>query len=151
MMKRLAVIAVVALMASPSFGQLAGYWNFNEGTGTTAADSSGKGNPGVLQTSGSDLPLWITGHDGTGNALRFNTAAVSNWVFVDINTTDAVATPGGAFTISMWVRSDQIQDWVLRVPTADWRWLIYTNAYDIELALDPNTADSSGIGTWMDL
>ena len=27
-------------------------------------------------------------------------------VFVDINTLDAVATLGGAFTISMWVRSD---------------------------------------------
>ena len=49
MMKRLVVIVVVALMAAPSFGQLAGYWNFDEGSGTTVADSSGKGNPGVLQ------------------------------------------------------------------------------------------------------
>ncbi|MGA2322751.1 MAG: LamG domain-containing protein [Sedimentisphaerales bacterium] len=145
MMKRLVVIVVVALMAAPSFGQLAGYWNFDEGSGTTVADSSGKSNPGVLQTNGSDLPVWITGHDGTGKALRFNatttSSANSNYVFVDINTNDAVAHLGGAFTISMWVRSDQIEDWVLRVPTYNWRWLIYTNAYDFELAQDPNATN----------
>ncbi|MGD1041440.1 MAG: LamG domain-containing protein [Sedimentisphaerales bacterium] len=145
MMKRLVVIVVVALMAVPSFGQLAGYWNFDEGAGTTVADSSGKGNPGVLQANGSgNLPVWITGHDGTGSALRFNynttDSSNSNRVFVDINTADAVAHLGGAFTISMWVRSDMVQDWVLRVPTGNWRWLIYTNAYDIELALDPNAS-----------
>ena len=146
MMKRLLVIVVAALMASPSFGQLAGYWNFDEGSGTTVADSSGKSNPGVLQKIGSgSLPLWITGHDGTGKALRFNSTTTdssnSNWVFVDINSADAVATLGGAFTISMWVRSDQSEDWVLTAPTGDWRRLIYTNAYDVELALDPNAAE----------
>ncbi len=154
MVKRLAVVIVLAaLMAAPSFGQLAGYWNFNEGSGTNAADSSGKSNPGVLQANGSgSLPQWITGHDGTGYALRFNydttSSANANRVFVDINTADAVASLGGAFTISMWVRSDQIDDWVLRVPTGDWRWLIYTNAYDFELAMDPNTASSSTIDGW---
>jgi hypothetical protein len=152
MMKRLLVIVVVALMAAPSFGQLAGYWNFDEGTGTTVADSSGKGNPGVLQKNGGDLPVWITGHNGTGGALRFNTTTTSNadsdWVFVDINNLDAAAHLGGAFTISMWVRSDQSDDWVLRVPTGDWRRLIYTNAYDIELALNPDTETSDDYDGW---
>ena len=145
MMKRLVIIVVVALMAAPSFGQLAGYWKFDEGAGTTAADSSGKGNPGVLQKNGTGaLPQWTTGHNGTGGALTFNatttSSADSDWVFVDINNLDAVAKLGTAFTISMWVRSDQTQDWVLRVPTGNWRWLVYTNAYDLELAQDPSAS-----------
>jgi hypothetical protein len=153
MSKRLAVIVVVALMAAPSFGQLAGYWSFNEGSGTTAADSSGKGNPGVLQAYGAgDLPVWIADHNGTGSALRFNytatSSANSNRVFVDINTSDAVATPGRAFTISMWVRSDMVQDWILRVPTNDYRYLIYTNAYDIELAIEPNAIVGTNTDAW---
>jgi hypothetical protein len=152
MKKRLLVIVVVALMAAPSFGQLAGYWNFDEGTGTTVADSSGKSNPGVLQTSGSDLPVWITGHNGTGKALQFNatttSSADSDWVFVDINNLDAVASLGGAFTISMWVRSDEIEDWVLRVLTNNRRELVYTNAYSVLLAADPNYYPGTNVFAW---
>ena len=153
MMKRLLVIVVVALMAAPSFGQLAGYWNFDEGAGTTVADSSGKGNPGVLQANGSgNLPVWITGHDGTGKALQFNatttSSANSNRVYVDIDTSDAVASLGGAFTISMWVRSDEIEDWVLRVLTNNRRELVYTNAYSVLLAADPNYSPPTNIFAW---
>ncbi|MGA2916185.1 MAG: LamG domain-containing protein [Sedimentisphaerales bacterium] len=149
MIKRLVIITVVLLMAVPSFGQLAGYWNFNEGSGTSAADSSGHGKTGILQKNGSgSLPLWITGHDGN-EALQFNatttSSANSNRVFVDIGTSDALASLGGAFTISMWVRSDQTADWILRSPTGDWRRLVYTNAYDAELAADPNLSGISGV------
>ena len=41
---------------------LVGYWNFDESQGTTAGDSSGSGNSGVLVNG----PTWTTGKSGTG-------------------------------------------------------------------------------------
>ena len=59
---------ILALCASPVWGAtLAGYWNLNEGSGTTAADASGSGNTGTLVNS----PGWIAGE--SGNALNFVT------------------------------------------------------------------------------
>ena len=39
---------------------LVGYWRFEEGSGTTAADLSGNGNHGTLTTEDADLPTWST-------------------------------------------------------------------------------------------
>src|ERR1700722_14900988 len=59
-------IVAFALCAAPGWGAtLAGYWNLNEGTGTTAADASGSGNTGTLVNS----PTWTAGE--LGNALNF--------------------------------------------------------------------------------
>jgi hypothetical protein len=43
-----------------------GYWKFNEGTGTVASDSSGKGNTGTLMNG----PQWVDGV--SGKALGFD-------------------------------------------------------------------------------
>src|SRR5436190_19861696 len=43
-----------------------GHWRFDEGSGTTAADSSGNGHDGTLING----PLWTTGRIGQG--LSFN-------------------------------------------------------------------------------
>ena len=60
------VLVVSALCATPGWGAtLVGYWNLNEGSGSTAADSSGSGNTGTLINS----PAWTTGK--SGNALNF--------------------------------------------------------------------------------
>ena len=45
---------------------LVGYWKFDEGSGTVAADASGNGNHGTLQNG----PIWTTGR--IGGALRFD-------------------------------------------------------------------------------
>ena len=37
---------------------LVGYWRFEEGSGTTVKDLSGKGNHGTLTTTDTDLPTW---------------------------------------------------------------------------------------------
>src|SRR3989344_1329664 len=47
---------------------LVGYWNFEEGTGTTAADATDQGNDGTL-TGG---PTWVSGKAGNGTALEFD-------------------------------------------------------------------------------
>ncbi|MEN6384548.1 MAG: LamG domain-containing protein [Phycisphaerales bacterium] len=141
-MKAKLSLLLIFLMASASMAQLAGYWNFDEGTGTTAADSSGNGKNGVLSyntvTSGGTYPEWIAGHDGTGSALLFNSASTtyrhSNRVIVDIGSADYLSNllgTGRAFTISMWVRTDALL-------AGNWRYPIYTDAYAYWLALDPN-------------
>jgi hypothetical protein len=79
--------------ASASFASnLVAYWKFDEGTGTTTADSSGNGNTGIL-TNG---PMWSAGR--IGNALYFDgtddivTVADSNSLHLS-----------NAFTLSAWV------------------------------------------------
>src|SRR3989344_5954676 len=73
---------------------LVGYWNFDEGTGTTAQGSSGNNNTGIL-TNG---PTWTTGK--IGQALNFD--GVDDYVDVanesnfDFERTDS-------FSISAWV------------------------------------------------
>jgi hypothetical protein len=144
MKAKLLVFMFVMLMTTACMAELAGYWNFDEGTGITAADSSGNGKNGVLSYLGSgSLPAWITGHDGTGYALQFNNGVTtyknSNRVLVDITTTDYLANlmkTGRAFTISMWVRNDE---W-----TGMNRYPIYTDAYCYWLAVDPTNLTQPG-------
>lgn len=77
---------------------LALWWKFNDGSNTTAADSSPGGHPGTL--SGTTLPTWTTGCQLTG-CLTFNgstayvTAGASNIVGGGANT---------VFTLSAWVK-----------------------------------------------
>jgi hypothetical protein len=58
--------ATCSLDTSGLSSGLIGLWHFNEGTGTTSADSSGTGSTASLGGS----PSWTTGYSGTG--LQFN-------------------------------------------------------------------------------
>ncbi|MBU6427178.1 hypothetical protein KGQ27_02965, partial [Patescibacteria group bacterium] len=73
---------------------LVGHWTFDEGSGATAADSSGNGNNGTLVNG----PAWVAGK--IGQALSFN------------GTNNLVSIPGssifdfqGDFTVSAWVKT----------------------------------------------
>jgi hypothetical protein len=84
---------------SPPTG-LTGHWGFNEGSGQTANDSSGKGHDGTLgqnSNSGSDDPTWTTGKSGTG--LRFGGNDL-----VRIADHSDFALP--AYSWAMWVKAD---------------------------------------------
>ena len=72
---------------------LVGYWNFDEGSGTTAADSSGTGNTGTLING----PAWTTGKVGNG-ALSFDGA--DDYVNIP---SSAIYDFAGDFTVSAWV------------------------------------------------
>lgn len=52
---------------------LVGYWNFDEGAGTTAYDYTVNNNEGTLASIGGSVPAWIAGHSGNAgdNALQF--------------------------------------------------------------------------------
>lgn len=77
---------------------LAGYWPFEEGSGTQAGDHSGSGNSGTLTNM--ENADWIDGR--FGKALAFD--GVNEYVNVP-NTT--ILNPGtGNFTISVWIRVD---------------------------------------------
>jgi len=70
---------------------LAGWWKFDEGSGTTAKDSSGKGNDGTVNGGVSWVPGWrgtgvefdgTSGYVGTGKSLLNNAAdfTMCGWV-----------------------------------------------------------------------
>ena len=69
-------------------------WNFEEGTGTTAYDTSGNGYNGGL--IGTTTPTWISGK--IGKALNFN-GSTSYVDAGDINATEGIS----ALTVSYWV------------------------------------------------
>jgi hypothetical protein len=75
------------------FSGLVGRWSFDEGTGTTASDSSGNGNSGSIVDA-----TWVAGK--YGQALSFN--GVSNYV-VFSDTQDLRLTTTN-FTITAWVK-----------------------------------------------
>jgi len=69
-------------------------WKFEEGTGTTADDTSGNGNTGTL-TGG---PSWTQGR--VGKALSFD--GVNDWITYPAG----VATGGNEITVSGWLKVD---------------------------------------------
>ena len=72
---------------------LAGYWNFDEGSGVIAADSSGYGNNGSLQGGAA----W-----GPGKVGSHCLALSSPGMFVDIPT--AVVDTSRPYSVSAWVK-----------------------------------------------
>lgn len=77
--------------------QLIGWWTFDEGSGTSAQDSSGKGNTASLYSAGSGdpYPLWVPARLGTG--IQFD--GVNDTVTVS---TATFATIVGDKTIEVW-------------------------------------------------
>ncbi len=75
---------------------LVGYWNLDEGTGTTALDLSGNGNGGTLVNG----PTWVSGK--IGNGLSFN--GTNNYVNITNSTNFNFGT--GNFTVSFWASSN---------------------------------------------
>ena len=143
-MKSVFVVTALLAISSLSMADLAAYWNFEDGGGFTASDSSGNGqNAKLMAADGINYPQWTAGRNGSGGGLLFNTGAIAdpnivNYLFVDPN--DIQSDPNvldleDAFTISMWVRRDAVLG-------TDWPYLVYTNAYDLELALDPQGTGS---------
>lgn len=87
--------ASATTQASVGSGGLVGWWKLDEGTGTVAADSSGRGHDGTLVNG----PTWVAGRIGSG-ALSFNGS--STYVNIpaspDFNVYDE-------FSVSAWVYS----------------------------------------------
>ncbi|MHB9130008.1 MAG: LamG-like jellyroll fold domain-containing protein [Armatimonadota bacterium] len=72
------------------------WWQFNEGSGTTAADSSGNGNTGTLCYGAA----WTTGHPWSGDDAVSFTGLKSRVIVPDV---EALKYRGGDLAISCWV------------------------------------------------
>ncbi len=76
-----------------------GLWLFDEGEGTVAMDSSGRGNDGTLTGDEEGLPAWS---DGVfGSALEFD--GVDDFVLVPSDTGDDL-NPVSEITIAAWIK-----------------------------------------------
>jgi len=76
---------------------LVGWWKLDEGSGTTAGDSSSNGNIGTLTASGVN---WTGGPSGFGSALSFDG---SGWVSVSDSPSLNCST---GLTLAAWVNVD---------------------------------------------
>ena len=92
--KEYSILATINVIVQndETIGNLVGYWKFDEGSGTIAADSSGNGNTGTLINN----PTWVDGK--SGKALSFN--GVNNYVKIpDSNSLDMTS----QITVEAWV------------------------------------------------
>ncbi len=86
------ILFLVLVLQSTSRADLIGWWRFDEGSGTTAYDSSGNGNDGTLIGN----PQWVAGK--IGGALEFN----GTDSIIDIPYSPDM-TPSEGTTMSAWV------------------------------------------------
>jgi endonuclease/exonuclease/phosphatase family metal-dependent hydrolase len=101
--------SVTVTVGNTTASGLVGHWKFDEGSGTTAADSSGNGVAGALINS----PVWTTGM--VGGALSFNgTNRVS------IPNQPPWNTPSSKYTVAFWVKVNEIRDYGGVVAVGNW-------------------------------
>jgi len=93
----LAQVALAADFDPNTDPSLMGYWSFNEGSGTVAADTSGHGNNGQLMNG----PVWVPGR--IAGALKFDGA--DDYVLVPHNA--ALLPTGNEVTVSVWINAQR--------------------------------------------
>jgi hypothetical protein len=87
-------VQLTVVAVSPDL-TLKGYWKLDDGSGTTASDSSGNANHGTLLPAPPNGPVWTTGH--LNGALEFD----GTNDYVNVGTSDFGAT--SEITIAFWV------------------------------------------------
>jgi len=101
MWKKLLGVGVALLVLSlvhSALAQQMGAWTFDEGSGTTAKDSSGNNNNGRLVGG----PTWVPGK--FGKALKFD--GVDDYVEVPHNA--SLLPPGNEETVSVWINAERL-------------------------------------------
>lgn len=125
---------------------LIGHWNFDEGSGSVAGDSSGNGHDGTVTGA-----TWTSGHRGGGLSFAATRAHVL------VPNSAALDLPG-PLTLAVWFNAAQRQGTWARMIDRD-----YNSSYslcsgngidDVEFWLDGQLVDDSGNGvivsnTWM--
>ena len=86
------VLLVVTIIAAPAQGQsLAGYWTFDDGSGTKAADSSGNGHTATLVNG----IIWVAGKVGDAVSANAYSRQYISIPAIDLSGTQAV-------TVALW-------------------------------------------------
>ena len=99
--------------ANVSTTNLAAWWKFDDGSGTTASDATGNGHTGTLVNG----PTWSTAGE-SGGAIQFN----GTNQYVDIPKSQSPVLGSGAFTISAWVKitSTSTGTWQTILQQGEW-------------------------------
>ena len=87
------ILVLGLIPAGMARADLIGWWTFNEGAGTTVADSSGNGHNGAINGN----PVWAAGK--LGGALQFD--GTGDYVMCDVLTLDTAVT--GGMTVCGWL------------------------------------------------
>ncbi len=97
----LVLLALLALSSAASAADgLIGWWKFDDGTGTTAKDSSGLGNDGTFGTEGT--PTWVDGiKGGTDRAIYLD----GSDDYVNIDKVAKSMPASNNFSISAWIKT----------------------------------------------
>ncbi len=100
--------SLLQIQTSSAAPSVVGLWRFNEGSGTTATDSSGLGNNGTLAGENGAMPVWVTGQTGFGGALWFTNDGTDH-VYVSIPGAASLMigqTATNTWTITAWAYED---------------------------------------------
>jgi len=92
--------AVLMFGAASAQAELVGYWNFDEGAGTTAGDISPNNNDGTLVSGPYGLPGWVAGH--TGNAGDYALKFQGGTDYVNVPSSTSLSGGNSTFTIALW-------------------------------------------------
>ncbi|MEV4178193.1 LamG-like jellyroll fold domain-containing protein [Nonomuraea sp. NPDC049709] len=98
-----------------------GHWKLDDGTGTTAADSSGNGRPATLQSGAS----WIGGRNGGAIMLNGTSGYAA--------TTGSVLRTDRSFTVSTWAFLNRRGDWFTALAQAGQQQSAFYLQYSREL------------------
>lgn len=97
---QLSVPRTQAALIQPYHQGLVGWWQFDEGNGATAVDSSGNGNNGIISGA-----TWVTGK--FNNALNFESSDTLKYVQVPDSQQNS---PSSQITVSCWIYATQLKN-----------------------------------------
>ncbi len=117
----------ISVAAAPSLPPLRGYWAFNEGSGTTAADSSGNGNNGSIHGAS-----WVSGSPDGSTALSFDGSG--DYVTVPASASLAIT---GQLTVEAWINPSG-PGGVQRIVSADKHFYLALSGSKISFAVYTN-------------
>jgi len=92
-----------------SDNSLVAYWKFDENSGTTAGDSSGKGNSGTLGNETATEPSWLP-NAKSGSGLNFTpeTSGVGRIKVVNMSSVADDINQSSDFTLAFWVNTTAV-------------------------------------------
>jgi len=88
---------------------LVGFWQFNEGTGSTTADSSQYGKTGTLGSAAAgdnQEPAWNSTSKFGAYALTFSGVSTSAYQYINITDSTALPTIQNNFTVEAWFKTN---------------------------------------------
>jgi len=101
---------LLCLLGQPAAGanlanNLEGQWNFNENTGSTASDTSGKGHHGTIVRTGSGSPAWVSPGRSGGAALQFDGSGALGAAASTVNLGNNAALDAmPTYVLSVWAK-----------------------------------------------